>query len=135
MSITRKVEVVGGMVTGLLAIITAIIVRCPSFGAEGGGIGIYIGLALLVAIGSYAHAVRQKTVGLVMLLLGGILETVILIGIALLGGLFIFCGIKEGIMILTPSAPAIVTVIASLLTRRPVNSDPFECTVNGGKQI
>ena len=95
MSITRKVEVVGGMVTGLLAIITAIIVRCPGFATDIGSIGIYLGLALLVAIGSYVHAIRRKTAGLVMLLVGGILETGILAGLALAGGFCFSAGLGK----------------------------------------
>src|SRR2546425_10630894 len=118
MRLTGKIEVISGTATAILAIVIAIIVRCPGFANDVGSIGIYIGLALLVAIGSYVHAAQRKTAGLVMLLVGGILETALLAAMALGGGLLLFCGIREGMMIMTPSVPAIIAIIASLVTRR-----------------
>src|SRR5262245_60904108 len=123
MRLTGKIEVISGSATALSAIIIAIIVRCPVFANDVGGIGIHIGLALLVATGSYVHAAQRKTAGLVMLLVGGILEIALLAVFALGGGLLLFCGIREGMMILTPSVPAIIAIIASLVTRRHPNSE------------
>jgi len=109
------------MGTGLLAIATTIIVKCPRFANDITGNVLLIGLAVLVAIGAYLHAVRSKIVGLVMLLVGGIPITGISIADGLAGGLFLFCGVREGILILTPAALAIVTMIGSIVTRRARN--------------
>ena len=113
----RKLEVICGIATGLSAVIVTIIVKCPSFANDIVGNAIYIGLALLVPIGAYLHSGQRRTTGLVLLLAGGVPLLVISVGLGLVGGLFLFCGLREGVLILTPSALAILTMIVSILTK------------------
>ncbi len=75
----------------------------------------YLGPALLVAVGSYFHAVRRKTSGLVMLLVGGSILTIMIFPLTL-GGFYVY-GHWGGLLSLA-SATAILTMIASLLARR-----------------
>ncbi|MEK6335594.1 MAG: hypothetical protein AABM67_11640 [Acidobacteriota bacterium] len=112
----RKLEVICGIATGLSAVIVTIIVKCPSFSNDIVGNVIYIGLALLVPIGAYLHSGPRRTAGLILLLTGGIPIFVISVGLGLAGGLFLFCGLREGLLILTPSALAILTMIVSIFS-------------------
>jgi len=64
----RKLEVICGIATGLLAVIVTIIVKCPSFANDIVGNVIYIGLGLLVLVGASLHVGQWRTTGFVLLL-------------------------------------------------------------------
>ncbi len=119
----RKVEIIAGVATGLLTVfnpssfVLAQFVLSSSNTNEKllavvSSLVTYIGPAILVAIGSYAHAHLQRTVGFGMVVLGGL----ILIGfgfIAFLGGLFYAFGLWWGAVALLPAGTAIVTLLAA----------------------
>lgn len=127
---SRRVEVIAGFATGLVALLgpssfnlARFIVS--SFSASEKLLGLlslvltHLGPALLVAIGSYVHAVRQRTAGFVMVLVGGLLVTILGV-VAFLGGLFYALGPLQSVLTLLPSATAIVTMTASLLARKSI---------------
>ena len=77
----------------------------------------FLGPALLVSIGSYTHAVRQKAGGLIMILVGSTI--LILMGfVAFFGGLLYVFGPWWGAVSLLPPAMAMVTLITSLFVRK-----------------
>ena len=76
----------------------------------------------LVAIGSYLDAVKRKTVGFVVLLVGGIFLTLMML-IHMFGGVFYVCGFWGGIVILSQGLLAILTMILSLAVRTPAASN------------
>jgi hypothetical protein len=124
---SRRIETIAGVATGLLALLNpssfvlAQYLMSPSNTKEKllallSSLITFIGPAILVTIGSYTHAVRQKSRGLVMVLVGSVI--LIVMGfVAFLGGLFYVFGPWWGVVILLPSAMATVTLIASLFVR------------------
>lgn len=68
---------------------------------------------LLVAAGSYLHAVRRKTAGFLLVLVVGILLTLMMF-VHLVGGVFYLYGIGGGLIILGQGLLALITVVASL---------------------
>jgi len=123
------------MVTGGLAIAVLFTLLRPQSVLDFlASLPFYLGPALLVAVGSYLHAIRRKTSGLILLLASGSILTVGAL-LATLGGVFYFYGIWGGLLGLTPSAMAIITMIASLLVKRFTIAGPFEYTVNEGKYL
>ena len=78
---------------------------------------VYVGSALLVACGCYFHAVRQETKGLVLLMIGGSILTLMVFTLTF-GGAFYFYGLWGGVLSLAPSTMAILTMIAALLSRK-----------------
>lgn len=113
--IVRPLEVIAGIGTAAVAVVVTAVTTCPRFANDYIGIAIYVGLTLVVAAGACLHAVKTKNAGFILLLIGGILVAFISGGIALVGGLFLFCGVNEALLILTPSALAIVAILASLI--------------------
>lgn len=74
----------------------------------------YIGPAILVGVGSYVHAIRQRMAGFVMVVIGGLI--LIVFGfIAAVGGLFNALGLWWGAVALLPAGTAIVTLLAATL--------------------
>ena len=117
MSFGRRVELVSGLATGFIWLAYSL--------AMGSGIGnpskywesflsgfIFFGIpGLLVAFGAYAHVVRGKAWGRVMLTVGCLLLILIFFLLAF-GGI----GYYGGVVLLTtllPSVTGIITVIAS----------------------
>jgi hypothetical protein len=76
---------------------------------------------MLVTIGSYTHAVRQRASGFVMVLVGGLVLTIMGFVVSL-GGLFYALGRWWAAVTLLTWASAIVTMIASLLVRRSAHN-------------
>lgn len=73
---------------------------------------------LFVAFGSYLHALKGKTLGFVLLLIGGIFLTGMGL-IHLVGGVFYVFGFGAGWIILTQSFLALMTVVLSLVVHTP----------------
>ncbi len=120
MTALRKIELMSGIMTGVLALAVPCILAPPrSVGEFLRLLPFYLVPALLVAFGSYVHAVRRKTRGLVMLMVGGSILT-LMIFILTLGGVFYFYGVWGGLLGLTPSAMAILTMIVSLIARKSI---------------
>ena len=118
MTALRKFELICGITTLLLATVVSCTLAPLSVLQFLRLLTVYLGPALLVAVGSYFHAVRRKTTGLVLLMIGGSILTVWMFIVTLFGGLFYFYGLWGGLLSLAPSALAILTMIAPLLVRR-----------------
>ncbi len=117
MTASRKVELTSGILTGVLAVVVIAALTQPS---DVSGflrlLPFYLVPSMLVAIGAYIHAVRRKNSGLVTLLIGGSLLTV-MIPLLTLGGVFYFYGFFGGFLSLAPSGTAILTMIAASYVR------------------
>jgi hypothetical protein len=119
----RKVELMSGVATGVFGLAISCTLFRPRFFVELLGIiPLYLGPTILVAAGSYFHAVRLKTSGLVILLASGSILTLVMISSSLFGGLFYVYGLRGGLLTLAPSATAILTMITSLLVRRSAHT-------------
>jgi hypothetical protein len=115
MTASRKVELTSGIVTGVLALVVVGAVAQPGSVLDFlSFLPFYLVPSLLVAVGSYVHAIRRKTLGLVILLIGGLILTVMIL-LLTFGGVFYFHGFWGGLLSLAPSATAIVTLITSLI--------------------
>jgi len=126
MTLSRKVELVGGVATGVLGLVvpffpngahTLELIRLWPGLLLGDLVGFIIP-GLLVAIGSYIHTLQGKTRGFVLLLVGGIFLTITMF-IHIFGGVFYVYGLWGGGLILVQSSMALITVISSLIARRP----------------
>jgi hypothetical protein len=125
MTLSRKFELIGGVATGVLGIVAPF---CKNGAHTFELFKLWPGLLLdalvsfvvpgvLVAIGSYIHTRREKTLGFVMLIVGGIfLITASLI--YFFGGVVFYAfGLWGGVIVLSQSLMAIITVISSLVGR------------------
>ena len=74
---------------------------------------------LLVAGGSYFHAVRKRTVGLILLLVGGIFLTLVMLIHFFSGAVFYLFGVAGGAAILLQGLLALITVISVFVRRVP----------------
>jgi hypothetical protein len=126
-TVLRKVELISGVATGLLALFgpssfSLAVFMYSDFTVKEKTLGLlslfvtYIGPAILIAIGSYIHAVRQRVSGLVMVLVGLLILTIIEF-VVFVGGFFYALGTWSSAVTLLPWASAIVTMIAALLAR------------------
>jgi hypothetical protein len=76
---------------------------------------LYIGLAMLVAIGSYFHVIRGRITGLVILLISGLT----LAAMGLLGGVIFYArGSWRGLPVVLPCVSATIAVVAGILATR-----------------
>src|SRR5258705_2493971 len=118
MTTSRRVEVLCGMLSALLAVIVlCTMLRPTSFSQFLQAIPFYLGPALLVAVGSYVHAIGRKKSGFVILVIGGSILTLGML-LAIFGGAFYVYGLWGGLFGITPHVLAILTMIASLVARR-----------------
>jgi hypothetical protein len=126
-TVLRKVEFISGIVTGVLALFgpssfSLAVFMFSDFTVKEKLLGLlslfatYIGPAILIALGSYIHAVRQRVSGFVMVLVGCLVLTSIEL-VVFVGGFFYALGSWSAAVTLLPWATAIVTMIAALLTR------------------
>ena len=127
MTVLRKVELISGIATGLLALFSPssfslILFVLGAFSVKEKLFGLlylfvtYIGPAMLIAIGSYTHAVRRRASGFVMIMVGGLVLTIIEV-IVTFGGFFYALGPWSAPVTLLPWASAFVAVVAALLVR------------------
>ena len=90
MTALRKFELTCGITTFLLATAVSCTLALPRSVLQFLDLlPFYLGPALLVAVGSYFHAVRRKTSGLVMLLVGGSILTIMIFPLTL-GGFYVY---------------------------------------------
>lgn len=121
MSFSRRIELVSGIVTGLLwlAYWVALDLRVDGLALEGflAALILFGITGLLVAVGAYAHAVRGKTWGRLMLTVGC---AFLILGflVSAFGG----TGIYGGLVLFTTFAPS-VTGIITVLASRSADSD------------
>src|SRR5215218_7084744 len=113
--LVQKLEILGGLATGGFAIAVTALVTCPRFAGDILGNGIYIGLAFVIAVGACLHGLRLKRAGFVVLVASAVLLVSISIGMALAGGLFLFCGARDG------------TLIFNAISRRDCDYGVFNC--------
>jgi hypothetical protein len=120
MRLAKRIELIFGIATGVLEIITVGVLLVTDF--SGNQVGAWIVSALLLwlapgfllAVGSYLHVLRERTIGFVMLLIGTLFLTVMMFVYAL-GGIFYLYG-YWGFGFLLPSFTALVSGIASLFS-------------------
>jgi hypothetical protein len=122
MTLLRKLEVGFGVATLVLSLAATVVVEVPrvtpGFMVEQVlGIAVYLAPAVLVFLGACFDAAKRRTAGLVMLWFGGLLLTLWLI-VGVFGGVLYLYGLWGGLAMIGPSAPAIASMIASLLVRR-----------------
>lgn len=124
--LSKKFELVGGVATGVLGLVAPFCRHgvadtfrlywlWPSLLLE--ALVFFIIPGSLVAIGSYLHAVKRKTVGFVLVLVGGIFLTVMSLIYFFGGAVFYLFGLLGGVIVLSQSLMAIITVISSLVAR------------------
>src|SRR6476620_486309 len=119
MSAFRKLELVCGIVTALLAIACFFILRPiqPEFRGSQDVLGwvLFYGLPCLVlAAGAYLHSVRRTSWGLVLILIVAVLSAVFIVA-SLFGGIF-YWGVWTGVLALAPSIMSILTAAGGLAT-------------------
>lgn len=73
----------------------------------------------LVAIGSYFRAVKRKTAGLILLLIGGIFLTLMTLIYFFSGAVFYLFGLAGGIVVLLQGVLALITMIAVVVASVP----------------
>jgi hypothetical protein len=74
---------------------------------------------LLVAVGSYFHAVRTRTFGLILLLVGGIFLTLMMLVHFFSGAVFYLFGVPGGLTILLQGLLALIAMISVIVRRVP----------------
>jgi hypothetical protein len=122
MSSARVIEVSGGTATalfGLLNTLLALRVARPQGLEYLMGFVLWLLPGLLVAVGAYNHAIKQRPWGRLMLWVGG-LFLVLTFCVFLFGGGFYY-GLKTGLLLLAPGSMAIVTLLASLKTSAKIS--------------
>src|SRR5258708_1161544 len=107
MTTSRRAAALCALLTPFLALI----VLCPmlrrtSFSQFLQAIPFYLGPALLVAVGSYVHAIGRKKSGFVILVIGGSILTLGML-LAIFGGAFYVYGLWGGLFGITPHVLAI----------------------------
>lgn len=110
MTISRKVELIGGIATFLVALFASITVLVPRFsrdfaGTQSLGLVLFLASPFLVALGAYVHVTQRKIFGFVLLLLAG-LFLILMLFVHLFGGVFYLYGLWGGLAIMAPSATA-----------------------------
>jgi uncharacterized membrane protein YsdA (DUF1294 family) len=119
MSIVRKLELVSGIATGLLAIACFFLLRPtqPEFRSSQDVLGwvLFYGLpGSILAAGAYLHSVRHASWGLVLVIIVAVLSAVFII-VSLFGGIF-YWGVWTGFLALAPSIMSILTAAGGFAT-------------------
>ena len=124
MTFSRKFEFACGIITGALGFL-------PPFCKHGAhafelfrlwpgllldAVLLFVLPGILVTVGSYFHAARNKTSGLVILFIGGIFLTLMGL-IHFFGGVFYVFGLLGGTVVLLQSLMAIITMVSSFVVR------------------
>jgi hypothetical protein len=122
MKTAKSIELTSGIATMVLELMTVAILVALEFSGKDlkgwieGALLFFLAPGLLVAGGSYLHAIHRKTVGLVMLLVGALFLAVMMF-VHAFGGIFYLYGLW-GFGFLIPSFLAIASSIAALLNTR-----------------
>ena len=74
---------------------------------------------LLLAVGSYFHAMRMRTFGLILLLVGGIFLTLMMLVHFFSGAVFYLFGVAGGLAILLQGLLALTAMISVIVGRVP----------------
>jgi putative effector of murein hydrolase LrgA (UPF0299 family) len=74
---------------------------------------------LLVGVGSYFHAVRTRTFGLILLLVGGVFLTLMMLVHFFSGAVFYLFGLPGGLAILMQGLLALIAMISLIIGRVP----------------
>ena len=74
---------------------------------------------LLVAVGCYFHALRTRTFGLVLLLVGGIFLTLMMLVHFFSGAVFYLFGVPGGLAILLQGLLALIAMLSVIVGRVP----------------
>lgn len=116
MKFASRIELSAGIGTLVLAVVSSgfFIIATKSSEVIEGSLH-YVGLAMLVAIGSYFHVVRERIAGLVILLLSGLILAVM----GLLAAAFYYGrGLWMGVPVVLPCVSAAVAVIAAIMATK-----------------
>lgn len=129
----QAIELCFGIATGLVAVLNPVslfqvehtfntVLDKEAVAGLFGLLLMFIGPGLLVAIGSYLHALQEKTIGFVLIMIGGsilVLEfPILIIGSFGAYGLVYTQGLAPALYMLLPSPLAALTMIAAFLVRR-----------------
>lgn len=126
MTLGRTLELTGGLATLILGLIAPFCRHgvADTFrlywlwpGLALGALVSFIIPGSLVALGSYLDAVKRKTVGFVVLLVGGIFVTVMTLVYVFGGAIFYVFGLLGGIVILSQALLAVLTMIVAVAVR------------------
>ena len=116
MKFASKIELIAGIGTMVLALVlSGFYILATSSLVVLQGSFIYVGLPMLIAIGSYFHVIRGRIAGLVILLLSGL----IFIAVGLLGGVIGYArgsSFMPGILAYVTAAAAVIAAVFA--TRR-----------------
>ena len=128
MKLASKIELSAGIGTAVMSVISSAFFVIASKSPEIlGEYLIYIGLSILVAIGSYIHVRRGRITGLVILLLSGlILATMGSLG----GAVFYARGSWLGVPVILPCVTA-VALVAAIVAAKGRQSSALACNCEG----
>src|SRR5262245_13196259 len=117
MNFLRTFEVASGIAAFVLAIIINVMLLTPPYDSDQllGGLMFFVGPSLLMVVGSYLHATRESKPGFVILMVGSGFLTIMLF-VHTFGGVFYY-GLWKGLAVLSPSAMAILNLIAAVLVK------------------
>lgn len=121
MTTSRRIELFCGCLVALLGLIIPFAKHgSHTFELDRAFPGFILGYVLLFGlpgllfmIGAYLHAVKQKTAGLVIVILIGLFLTVLGVIFFFGGGFYVF-GLRQGTLVFTQAGLAAVTAILSL---------------------
>jgi hypothetical protein len=120
MRLAQRIELIFGIATGVLEVITVGVLEVTEASGNEvaasivGSLLFFLLPGLLVAVGSYLHVLRRRTIGLLMLVIGT-LFLIVMMFVHTLGGVFYLYG-YWGFGFLLPSFTALVSGIASLFS-------------------
>ena len=119
MSIFRRLELIGGIVTGLLAVACFFLLRPtqPEFRSYQDFLGwiVFYGLpGSILTTGAYLHSVKRKTWGLALVSIVALLSA-IFIFVSLFGGIF-YWGVWIALFALAPSIMSTLTAAGGFAT-------------------
>jgi hypothetical protein len=127
MNMWRRIELVCGIGCGVLGPLPfflrhgayAFELFRSSSGNLGDALVLFFLPGLSVAAGSYFHAVRTRTFGLILLLVGGIFLTLMMLVHFFSGGVFYLFGVPGGLAILLQGLLALIAMISVIMGRVP----------------
>jgi len=123
----RRIELFSGIGCGVLGLLLFFLrhgvyafelVRSSS-GNLGDALLLFFLPGLLLAVGSYFHAVRMRTFGLILLLVGGIFLTLMMLVHFFSGAVFYLFGVAGGLAILLQGLLALIAMISVIVGRVP----------------
>jgi hypothetical protein len=114
----KRFEFISGLITLLLGLVNGTIVLWEGRQVEWWFVSVWICSAILVALGAYAHGLRGRRWGFVVLLLGGGALGLFFIWDLLFFEELLYASGMSGIAFLLLGAMGIITLISSIVPAR-----------------